>query len=186
MGGLCGSAPQSAPSMGETTVVVHGDIFLTDVRSALSILKIGEIKYHHQGNEILLKAKAGENVDKVMELAEHSPILEEKPSGKKHIGSSHEILMELCLKDQRNAPKKDAKGKTVANKGPKVPNLYPTQYEKHIREILEWYLLKLKPHSLHFFKQVSEAIKFEIDNGYDENPKGAEAKEKNKKIDGNT
>jgi len=61
-----------------------------------------------------------------MMLAAQSPILEEKPSGRRHVGSSHEILMEICLKDQRNAPKRDAKGKLIPSKGPKVANLYPT------------------------------------------------------------
>jgi len=177
MGGLCGSAPQSnAPSMTETTVLVHGDICLTDVRSALAILKIGEIRYEQH------PCPKKHEEDFVMALAEHSPILEEKPSGKKHVGSSHELLMEICLKDQRNTPKKDAKGKVIPNKGPKVPNLYPTQFERQIRDILEWYLIKLKPHSLHFFQQIQDAIKFELENGFPENPTTTDAKELRKKI----
>jgi len=59
-----------------------------------------------------------------MKLSEHSPIFEEMPSGKTHIGASHELLFELCQKDQRNAPKRDAKGKLIPNKL-KVPSLYP-------------------------------------------------------------
>lgn len=82
--------------------------------------------------------------------------------------------------------KKDAKGKMVQYKGSKIPNLYPAEFHKHINNLMEWYLLKLKPHSLHFFDQVSQAIKFEKDNGYNENPKTGEDIENKKKIKANS
>jgi len=59
-------------------------------------------------------------------LADYTPIIEEKPSGRRHLGSAHEIMFECCLRDERNGPKYDANGKLIkAKKGPPKANLYP-------------------------------------------------------------
>jgi hypothetical protein len=91
MGGLCGSAK---PVQKEVTVAVHGDILQPDVRSALAVLKICEINHNFLGLEQVSKGN-----DPVLSMAKTSPIIEEKPSGKKYLGATHEVLMEACQRD---------------------------------------------------------------------------------------
>lgn len=99
----------------------------------------------------------------VMALSEHSPILVEKSNGKMYMGSAHELIIACCLQDARNKPKKDAKGKVDKPKKGQLPakNLYPSDLEKKIHKLLEWYLKNLKPHSLHLSRKIVDALKYE-------------------------
>lgn len=69
--------------------------------------------------------------------------------------------MEASQKDQRMEPKMNAKGKKVPYKGAPIPKLYDLKYEKSFRILMEWYLTKLKPHSMRFYTVVAESIKDE-------------------------
>lgn len=108
----CGGPPTTArpgSDYGDTpSFIVHGDIFLPDTRSVLAILSIGEVKYVHKeitkntldNIDVQMGANAdGESLANVASLSDYSPMLEDSSGGKKHLGSSHEIMMHCCLRD---------------------------------------------------------------------------------------
>ena len=70
---------------------------------------------------------AGISETDLFKLSDHTPIIEEKPSGRRHLGGAHEIMFQCCLRDERNSPKYDANGKLIkqTKKGPAKPGLYP-------------------------------------------------------------
>jgi hypothetical protein len=84
-------------------------------------------------------------------IAKVTPVLEE--GGYKRIGCGHYIIEYCCHKDQRNVPKKDAKGKVIKpKKGWKpVKSLCPKELQEEVSRQLNWFLTKFKPYSNHMF-----------------------------------
>lgn len=115
----CGQSAGSLP-MDEQTVV-HGDIFNSETRTVLAILKICEIDYDFK------KASLG-NQDAIskdfLNISSFTPVIEHK--GKKNVGSPSQIYIICAMNDQRNMLKRNAKGKIIKKKKgtPDAKSLY--------------------------------------------------------------
>jgi len=64
------------------------------------------------------------------------------------------------MNDQRNMPKKDAKGKLIkVKKGtPPAKSLYLAEYKDYQEKLTIWFDTKLRPYTTHLFKLISQAL----------------------------
>jgi hypothetical protein len=97
------------------------------------------------------------------------PIVED--TGKKYLGGVNHIFRLVSTLDNRNQPKKDAKGKLVK---PKIlmPPLYPkdTKDQEDVDQILNWYTNAMRPTMRHLVRYVLETIRFEKRTSSDKSP----------------
>jgi hypothetical protein len=96
---------------------VYGDLLNTDTRNILTVLLMTEVKYHFKENN----RSSGSDIGMGQEINEDeslgktsTPVIED--IGFKRLGSGHQLLEFCTSKDQRNAPKKDEKGKLIKPK----------------------------------------------------------------------
>ena len=84
----------------------------------------------------------------ISDIANITPIIEDRNS-KRVLGSSQEIVVYSCTKDERNRPKLNAKGKPIKLKkgAPVAKSLYPVEAQAEIEKILGWFLSKFRPYT---------------------------------------
>lgn len=120
--GLCAGSAKPIPAE-QRKVVIHGDVFTADTRSALQILQICEVDFSFRATTQSGNA-LGNSAD-FDSVSSYAPVIEHL--GKKNVGCAFDILIICALNDQRNKPKMNAKGKLVKPKKgtPPAKSLYP-------------------------------------------------------------
>jgi hypothetical protein len=132
----CGSNSGALP-VGDMRTVVYGDIFNTDTRNVLTILEMTEVPYvfkETQRGKIEQSLGDDSASFSVDTISKSVPVLEDL--GFKRIGSGHEIVEYVCSKDQRNAIKRDEKGKPIKPKKgvPPAKSLAPKELDSEIQK----------------------------------------------------
>lgn len=150
----CGGASNM---QGPLKISVYGDLFNTDTRTVLTILKFTEVDYmfkDHERTKDMIHSLGPLYDNKFSDdyIAKVTPVLDE--DGVKRIGSGQSIIEYCCFKDQRNAPKLDPKnGKPM--KKPKGWKPAVSLNSKEVRAELErkltWFQTKMRPYSNHLF-----------------------------------
>ena len=111
----CSGASSQITDERAVKIVVHGDIFTSDTRSALTVLEIGQLNYSHvtYANKNTIENALGGSDDQfsVGKMSEHAPVIEE-PNAKR-LGPGHRIIQHCALKDCRNKPRFDDNGKLI-------------------------------------------------------------------------
>ena len=95
-------------------LTVFGDMFLSDTRTVVACLDIGEVEHAFKNvkpnpHDEALGLNQGEDYYK--SLANAVPVIE--LNGKKIMGSGYQIILNAALLDKRNATKFNAKGKPI-------------------------------------------------------------------------
>ena len=141
----------------EDKLVVYGDKLLSDTRTVLACLRIGEVEYAfkdvNKNNRDQALGLADDKDSDYFSLAHHVPVIED--NGKKIMGSGVQIILMSALKDKRNAIKLDEKGKPIKQKKKKIfKSLYPAKTRDDMNRVLGWFLGKLRPYTQHLFQMV--------------------------------
>ena len=85
---MCGSTAGSVPAA-QQTIRVNGDLFNSDTRSALAILKIGEMNPEHKQQDGNIQG------DIMSQMSSLTPVIEFE--GKNIMGSTKEIIINCSL-----------------------------------------------------------------------------------------
>lgn len=160
--GLCAGSAKQIPAE-QKVVVVHGDLFTSDTRSALQVLHICEVDFQFKAvnSDKSPLASPASGFDSICRF---TPVIEHL--GRKNVGSAFQILIICAMNDQRNKPKIDSRGKLVKiKKGtPPAKSLYPQDYTIEMNRLVEWFNQKMKPYTQHLFTLILEACNFQLKN----------------------
>ena len=148
---------------------VYGDIASSETRAILAILEAGQVTFSFKASKPVnnFDAVLSKNLDGLAPkdddmsyIAKNTPVVEDA-AGYKIMGGLHALMLYCSQKDQRNAQKFDEKGRPIKAKKVKVDSFCPPEEAGEVNRLLNWYLMKLRPHAQHMFELVQLALKSE-------------------------
>jgi hypothetical protein len=91
-------------------------------------------------------------------ISSFTPVVESK--GKKNVGLPSQIFIICAMNDQRNMPKRDAKGKIIKKKKgvPDAKSLYPSEHKDALDRLFLWFDTKFRPYTQHMQQLIPKAF----------------------------